>query len=133
MLRLLSSILILVSCCLFLASDSLAQGAKKYTISGYVKEETTGEYMIGVNVYIKELTRGAATNQYGFYSLTIEAGEYTLATSYIGMQEYTEKLILNEDKRINISLKSQVLNIKEVVISSEQSDKKCAANADGCF
>ena len=133
MFRLLSSILILVSCFLSLVSDSLAQGTKKHTISGYVKEESTGEYMIGVNVYIKELTRGAATNQYGFYSLTIEEGEYTLATSYIGMQEYTEKLVLNEDKRINISLKSQVLNIKEVVISGEAADKNVKETQMGTF
>ena len=133
MFRLLSIISVFVSLVFLLASNSLAQGAKKYTISGYVKEESSGEYMIGVNVYIKELTRGAATNQYGFYSLTIEEGEYTLATSYIGMQEYTEKLTLNEDKRINISLKSQVLNIKEVVISAEQSDRNVQQTQMGSF
>ena len=121
-----------IAFCLLFTDFAFAQ-TKKHTISGYVKEEATGEYMIGVNVYIKELTRGAVTNQYGFYSITIEEGEYTLATSFIGMEEYTEKLTLNEDKRINISLKSIVLNIKEVVISSEKADKNVQESQMGSF
>ncbi len=128
-----SLLIVLVSCFFLFSFDANAQNTKKHTISGYVKEEATGEFMIGVNVYIKELTRGAVTNQYGFYSITIDEGEYTLATSYIGMQEYTEKLNLNEDKRINISLKSITININEVVISDEKADKNVQETQMGTF
>jgi len=102
---------------------SEAQSTKKHTISGYVKEEATGEYLIGVNVYIKELTRGTTTNQYGFYSLTVEEGDYNLTISFIGLQEYNEFIKLNEDKRINVSLKSVAINKDEVVITGERADK----------
>jgi len=102
---------------------SEAQSTKKHTISGYVKEEATGEYLIGVNVYIKELTRGTTTNQYGFYSLTVEEGDYNLTISFIGLQEYNEFVKLNEDKRINVSLKSVAINKDEVVITGERADK----------
>ncbi|MBX9851892.1 MAG: carboxypeptidase-like regulatory domain-containing protein, partial [Cytophagaceae bacterium] len=47
----------------------------KYTISGYVKDEKSGEALIGSSVYVKELTNvGAMTNEYGFYSLTLAEG-----------------------------------------------------------
>ena len=54
---------------------SNGQTKQKFTISGYVKEAKTGEYMIGANVYLKEVLKGTATNQYGFYSLTFDEGE----------------------------------------------------------
>lgn len=108
---------------LFAPLLSLAQSAKKYTISGYVKEDATGEFLIGANVYIKELTRGTTTNQYGFYSLTVEEGDYTLVISFIGLQEYVEPMKLNEDKRINVALKSGAIKKEEVVITGERSDR----------
>jgi hypothetical protein len=40
----------------------------KYTISGYVKDVSTGETMIGATVYVKETQKGTTTNVYGFYS-----------------------------------------------------------------
>ncbi|MBS3742585.1 MAG: carboxypeptidase-like regulatory domain-containing protein, partial [Candidatus Cloacimonetes bacterium] len=50
--------------------------SQKYTISGYVREETSGEELSGCNVYIKELSKGTTTNKYGFYSITIDKGKY---------------------------------------------------------
>ncbi|MDQ3190290.1 MAG: TonB-dependent receptor [Bacteroidota bacterium] len=95
----------------------------KYTISGYVKEDKSGEYLTGANVYIKESLKGTTTNQYGFYSLTIEKGEYTLIASYLGFEDYSSPLILNDNKRINIALSSKSLLGKEVVITGEREDK----------
>jgi len=76
----------------FLINNSYSQ---KYTISGYVREKETGEELVGASVFIKELTQGAISNQYGFYSMTIEKGEYTLIISFLGFSDYTEKLEVN--------------------------------------
>ena len=57
------------------AAISLAAAAQKQTISGYVTDEGSGETLIGANVYIKELLKGTSSNQYGFYSITLEPGE----------------------------------------------------------
>ena len=53
-----------------LAIISLAQN--KHTISGYIQDESSGENLIGVSIYDKENYKGTASNQYGFYSLSIE-------------------------------------------------------------
>ena len=55
---------------------------EKHTISGYVKEAETGEYLIGATVYLQESMQGTTTNQYGFYSLTVNEGKYTIDFSF---------------------------------------------------
>src|SRR6202040_3158829 len=55
-----------------------------FTISGYVKEAASGEALIGATVVIKEIQKGVNTNQYGFYSITVDKGSYTLAVTYLG-------------------------------------------------
>lgn len=106
--------------CILALADAFSQ---KFTISGYVKDKSNGENLIGANVYIKELSRGASTNAYGFYSLTLEKGEYNLVVSYIGFQDYVQKISLMKNSVINISMEEQSVLTQEVVISGERLDK----------
>lgn len=103
---------------LFFLSDILSQ---KFTISGYVRDNNSGESLIGANVYIKEINKGTTTNQYGFYSLSFEKGEYTLVSSYIGFKEYEQKISLIKDLKINFSLSESVLTTSEVTVIGEKS------------
>ena len=48
------------------------------TLSGYIKDAANGETLIGATAYITELQSGVLSNEYGFYSLTVPAGDYTL-------------------------------------------------------
>lgn len=97
--------------------------AQKFTISGYVKEKSTGESLIGANVYVKELNKGTTTNHYGFYSFTLEKGDYLLMVSFIGFKDYTQKISLTKNLNISIALEDQTVVTQEVIISSERSDK----------
>lgn len=99
-----------------------AVAEEKFTVSGYVTDSETGESLIGANVYLKsEPQKGTLTNSYGFYSLSIEPGEYTLVFSYLGYTDREESLVLDQDVRLNIQLQEGV-QIQEVVVSaSEQS------------
>ncbi|KXK28830.1 MAG: TonB-dependent receptor plug [Bacteroidetes bacterium OLB12] len=54
------------------------------TVSGYLKDAANGEALIGATIYVKSLSTGATTNVYGFYSLTLEPGNYEVSFSYIG-------------------------------------------------
>jgi len=60
-----------------------------YTISGYVQENESGENLIGVSIYDKNTFKGTVTNQYGFYSLTLEEGKYDIIYSFIGLESVT--------------------------------------------
>ena len=89
---------------------------EKYTISGYVKEAETGEYLIGATVYLQESMQGTSTNQYGFYSLTVKEGNYTIDFSFLGLETQKQKITLKNNKRINVSLNSSSIITDEVVI-----------------
>ncbi|MGQ0827434.1 MAG: TonB-dependent receptor [Bacteroidota bacterium] len=110
---------------------TIAQEKQKYTISGYVKDVSNGESSIGANVYLKELLKGANTNQYGFYSITVEKGTYHLVVSYIGYENFVKEIVLDKDIRLNVELKTTAINVKEVEISSEKTDKNVSSTTVG--
>ena len=97
--------------------------AQNHTISGYIKEDASGESLFGTNVYIKETLKGSTTNQYGFYSITIPDGKYTLVFSYLSFITQEFPIELNQDIRKNVSLKSASIETQEVVISAKRDDK----------
>jgi len=104
----------------FLFSSPVA-AQQKFTISGYVKDSLSGELLIGTSVYLKEnLKYGITTNQYGFYSLTVEQGNYNLVISFIGYDEQVLPITLDKDLRINVTLKLKVIQAQEVVIEAEK-------------
>jgi len=114
----------LISFFLLLCMGTYSSGQTlHYTVSGYVKEEATGEVLIGATVQIKELKKGTATNQYGFYSITVDPGTYTLSVTYLGYQEFTQTLELKSDLRVNVALKSKSVETSTVEIKGEAEDK----------
>jgi outer membrane cobalamin receptor len=110
-------------CLLFVFYAQFIFSQEKFTVSGFVKEAQTGEFLIGSTVYIKENLKGVTTNQYGFYSITIEGGNYTLDFSFLGLQSQQKKINLNKDLRINISLENASILTQEVIIEAEGADK----------
>lgn len=96
----------------------------KATISGYVKDATTGEFLIGANIIIKETYKGTVTNTYGFFSFTVDKGEYTLSSSYIGYSEFNKKVKLESDLKLDIQLNPSSFITTEVVIEAEKADEK---------
>lgn len=104
-----------------LSITSIAQKSEqKFTLSGYLKDSTSGESLLGATVLITELNKGAASNEYGFYSLTLPAGKYTLKASYIGYKTQLKEIQLDKDVRLNIALQPNVIETQEVVISAER-------------
>src|ERR1700761_9092262 len=91
-------------------------GQKKYTISGTIKDQSTGETLIGATIRIKELPQsGTITNSYGFYSIYAPEGDYTLLFTYTGYEPLEQKISLHQNQEINIPLKLKS-DLKEVVI-----------------
>ncbi|MBX2904071.1 MAG: TonB-dependent receptor [Chitinophagales bacterium] len=93
---------------------------QKFTLSGYLKDSANGESLLGATILITELNKGAASNEYGFYSVTLPAGKYTIKAAYIGYKTQLKEIDLNKDVRLNIAFHSNVIETKEVVISAER-------------
>lgn len=108
---------------------ALLQGAtgvwaqQKYTISGYIKDTESGEALLGATILAKETNQGATTNMYGFYSLTLPAGNYTISFAFIGFEKKEVKVALTEDKRMNMELGFSSIVTEQITITGERKDK----------
>jgi hypothetical protein len=100
---------------ILLLSVSL-QAQKKFTVSGVVADEKNKETLIGVSLFVEETKTGLVTNEYGFYSITLPEGEYTVSVNYMGYQTVTEKIKLNQDLKKNFYLNVNSQQLDEVVI-----------------
>ena len=90
----------------------------KVTVSGHITDKASGETLIGAGVLTEGA--GAATNNYGFYTLTIPQGKHlTLRYSYVGYDDATVTLDLLRDTTINVALKANT-EIKEAVVSAQR-------------
>ena len=93
---------------------------KSFTISGTIEDAATGEKLIGATVKIKELPQsGTITNAYGFYSISVTGGTYTLIFTYIGYQPIEQQVTLDKSEVIDIRLHEKN-ELNEVVISSDK-------------
>ena len=92
---------------------------QKHTISGSVKDATTGEELIGASVYHMPSSSGATTNVYGFYSLSLPSGKYELTVSYIGYDTRKLQVDLAEDVKMDIELTPTSVEIGTAVIEGE--------------
>lgn len=90
---------------------------EKFTLSGIVSEEKSNETLIGVNIVFPEIGTGTTTNEYGFYSITLPKGTYSIVVSYLGYQTITETIELNDNISNNIGLAESLENLDEVIIT----------------
>ncbi len=93
---------------------------RKYTLSGYVRDQTNGEVLIGANVYDKITYQGTTSNAYGFFSLTLPAGNYTITFSLIGYTSFDQEIKLEKDFTTDLSLKETSIEMKAVEILSDK-------------
>lgn len=115
----------LILTCVFFSLLSVLRAAEpnKFTISGYVKDAVTGEYLIGATVYDKENFTGVTTNSYGFYSLTLSEESYSIVFAFVGYRNEVKRVALHGNIKIDISIEPSDIKLDEVVITSERKNQ----------
>ena len=107
-------------------------GQGKFTISGYVRDAGTGEELIGARIGVKELPAiGIVTNSYGFFSLTLQQGNYTFMADFVGYETAAVPINLNRNTTQNFSLSEKVRELNEVVVTSEKRNDNITKNQMG--
>ena len=104
---------------IFLFAVSTAMAQEKVTISGTVKDQNTNEKLIGVNILLLPSKMYAVTNEYGFFSVTVPANDYTLDISYVGYETVQREINATKDIRLNIDLREDALQLSEVIVGSK--------------
>ena len=108
---------------LLTASVPLHAQNGKYTISGYIKDQASGEALINATVSIPSANVAVMTNAYGFYSITLPAGNYNLQATYSGYKIIQKEVKLSGNMTLDLPLQTSA-SLEQVVITGE---KSCAA------
>ena len=112
---------LLIFLCFLICQQALAQD--KLTLSGYIKDANNGETLIGATAYFVELGQGVASNEYGFFSISVPPGAYTVEFAYLGLQSQRQKLDLAKNTTLNIELSDMATDLTEVVVTGEAEDR----------
>lgn len=97
--------------------------AQNASINGYVSDIQNGETLIGANVGLREINRGATTNSSGYYSIpNLPPGTYSVVASYIGYHIFEQEVVLvaGETLRLNIDMAPETMTLDEIVVLSEE-------------
>ena len=97
--------------------------AQTVTIRGYVTDKVTGERLINATVYIPSKTTGTITNNFGFYSISIPKGQYSVTSSFVGYQPQVVDVQPKKDTIIDFKLTSST-DIAEVTVLGQKGESK---------
>ncbi len=104
--------------CFFLLEFGNAQ-TKKFTLSGTITEANSDETLIGVNILIPQLKTGTITNEYGFYSISLEEGTYEFVFSSLGFDEVKKTVDLDQNIRLDVVLNETTESLNEIVLKQD--------------
>ncbi len=99
-----------------------------FTISGFIKDKSNAEALIGGSVYAKGSLLGTTSNGYGFYSLSLKEGSYDLIFSFVGYKNISRHIDLQADKKINMDLEEENLSMVPVEIKTNNEESSIKEN-----
>jgi len=111
---------------LLLLFSFVSWSQNKYTLSGYVRDSLSGETLIGASVTVNGQTKGIASNSYGFYSITLDEGTYTVSATFAGYLQLDSVINLNRNTEMNFNLLPRTM-LEEVIVSSRRRDNNVKA------
>lgn len=110
-----------------LCFSTLAIAQKTYSVSGTVKDKKNGELLIGVSVKVSEDPAiNVVANEYGFYSLSLPEGNYTLIISNPGYKDFEQQIKVDQNIKLDLPLipqETETKAIDEVVVTAIKKDK----------
>jgi hypothetical protein len=93
---------------------------EKAVLSGRILNPVTGEPVAGAIVYVEKIKSGAATNDVGFYSLTLPEGQYQIEYRMMGMRSTKRNIIIYSDGVLDVDMSENTNQLNEVVVSANK-------------
>jgi hypothetical protein len=102
---------------------------KSATISGFIRDAKTGESLTGAVIYPKENpTIGITSNSYGYFSLTLPVGKYTIIVQFLGFKTRIVSLDLIENVKLNLDMEEESIALKEITVIGEKNNINVVQN-----
>lgn len=97
----------------------------QFKLSGRVSDVAKGDALAGASVVLERTGTGVATGPSGYYEFqSLPAGDYTLKVSYLGYEPEVRQVTLQQDERVDFTLRQQALQTGEVVVSATRANAK---------
>jgi hypothetical protein len=103
-----------IAVCVFAGKESYPGGI---IISGYVKDATNGEMLVGATVAVKGTGTGTVTNVYGFFSVSLPEGGSVLQFGFLGYE--TLEMDVYQSRRVIVELKPRSHSLDEIVVTGK--------------
>lgn len=100
---------------------TLAQNGHKAKVRGRVKDDDSGEPIIGATLYIEETGLGVASDYNGFFSLALKPGVYNARFDCLGQKSAIYILDIQSDGEFTVDMEKSVLQLDEVVVYGDKS------------
>lgn len=104
---------------------------ERFTISGSVSSKSSGETLIGTTISVEKGSASIATNEYGFFSITLNKGVYVLSITTSGYELLTDTIELNKNIVKKYSLTEQVKSLEEVKVSTNTKGRSISGTQMG--
>ncbi|RTQ46579.1 TonB-dependent receptor [Hymenobacter gummosus] len=92
----------------------------KATLAGHLRDARSGEPVVGATVYTEQPSAGTATDEFGYYALTLPLGRHTVLVRGIGLKDSRRTVVLHADGKLEIETEEDVTALREVVIEAEK-------------
>lgn len=102
-------------------------------LSGYVRDESSGEALIHATIYAQEMKTGVVTNEYGFFSFTLPKGAYHFDCSYFGYQIKHFEINLNKNLQKNILLSLLNIKLEAITVTGRTREDRVRKNELGAL
>lgn len=89
-------------------------------LSGYIRDIKSGEAVTGASIYVANSKTGVATDQFGYFTITLPKGRQVLNVRGLGMRDTRRQIMLYSDGKLIIEMQEQINSLKEVRISAEK-------------
>ncbi len=113
--------------CLAFFMSFVSSAQSRFTINGYVRDSASGESIIGATVLVSDVSKSVTTNQYGYYSLTLDSGNYVLSVSHVSFFTGSFFIDLNKNIERDVLLNSKAAAMSEVIVYSRKRDENIQA------
>ncbi len=89
-------------------------------IAGQIREDNTGEPIIGAVVFFKGIDKGTVTDYNGYFLINVPRGEYNVLFKYVGRKDRDVKVTVNDGGTLNLNLEEQIVQLRDVVITADK-------------
>ena len=95
---------------------------KNYTLSGTITDIESGEDLAGAVLSVQNTSYNTICNPYGFYSITLPEGDYSIEIQFVGYENQLVKIDLNSGRVINFRMKTVSFELDDIDVSGQRAD-----------